>query len=179
MESKRRELIVNALFTLLSMYAAAWLGYLVAIVPAYVLRGAYYGDDRTLAEHLVFGLCGLAASAVILILLHRRSDRAERLTRGRAFAEAGIAAALYAAAQILYRLISENSYLVAVHVIHLSSLFGTAESTHYPARYPTLPASLLGALLSCTVYFLSTVLGMRLAGKRRQKNDPRKGGSTR
>ena len=169
MKKPPRELLINSLFTMLSMYGGAWLGYLCRLVPLYIIRGTYGGEDRQFVERLVGALLGLAATALFLVLFHRRSDRAERLTARRAVAEAGIAAALYAAVQILFRLLAENTYLVSVHVTQLSALFGTAESARYPAEYPTLPASVIGAFISCTVYFLATALGMRLAVRRRKK----------
>ena len=169
MKKPPRELLINSLFTMLSMYGGAWLGYLCRLVPLYIIRGTYGGEDRQFVERLVGALLGLAATALFLVLFHRRSDRAERLSPRRALAEAGIAAALYAAAQILFRLLAENTYLVAVHVTDLSALFGTAESARYPTEYPTLPASVIGAFISCTVYFLATALGMRLAVRRRKK----------
>ena len=165
----KKALLKDSFFTMLTMYGAAWLGFLADSVPLYIFRGAYHGDNRATVERLIAGGFALAATALILILFHRTRDRAERLTARRAVSEAGIAAALYAAIQILFRLIAENTYLVSVNVTYISALFGTAESGHYLTSYPTLPASVIGAFISCTVYFLATALGMRLAVRRRKK----------
>ena len=169
MKKPSRELVRDSLFTMLSMYGGAWIGYLCQLVPLYILRGTYGGESRQLAERLMSAFFGLTVTALFLVLYHRRSDRAERLATRRALTEAGLAAAFYAAIQILFRLLAENTYLVSVHVTQLSALFGTAESTRYPTEYPTLPASVIGAFISCTVYFLATALGMRLAVRRRKK----------
>ena len=169
MKKPSRELVMDSLFTMLTMYGAAWLAYLCQIVPLYLLRMVYRGEDRLHAEKLLTAFFCLGMSALILVLLHRRSDRAERLTPRRALAEAGLAAAFYAAVQILFRLLFENTYLISVHVTSLSALFGTAQSAHYSTEYPTLLASILGALISCTVYFLAAVSGMRLAVRRRHR----------
>ena len=169
MKKESRELLKDSLFTMLTMYGAAWIAYLCQLVPLYLLRMVYGGEDRLHAERLLTALFCLGMSALILVLLHRRSDRAERLAPRRALTEAGLAAAFYAAVQILFRLLFENTYLISVHVTSLSALFGTAQSAHYSTEYPTLLASILGALISCTVYFLAAVSGMRLAVRRRHR----------
>lgn len=169
--SKKR-LIGDAAINIAAMWLAGWLSKWIAMIPGYIYRGSFPAQDaatRGTAETLIMGIGGVLIAALLLTIYHRATDRAERLTLQNAWQEAALSAAVYALLQFLFGALLWNNQMIAHCAYWLSMLFGTRMDPLYSVERPTVLGFLLSALISCTLYMLATVWGMRLAAKRRQR----------
>ena len=148
----------------LRIWAAAWITFLISIVPLYVFRGNYHDVlTRDQYERVLMTFIGLVFGTAICLLLTARNERTARLTRKEGLIEAGGAVGVYCFAWLLL-LIGGNNYLIAVCGHYLQQLLGLAADGN-----PTFGASFLAMLIYGACYFGATALGTYLARKRHLK----------
>lgn len=150
------------------IWGSAWLAFLTALIPMYIWRGSYYEnfDIKLIGENIIIAAVGIIAGFIILMLLHAKSDEAERLSDSEMWKTAGIAVGIYIAVWMLVWALWENNYLVACCGYHLEKLLGLNDHNR-----PTFSSAITSALIYGFVYFSAIVLGTKMAQKRRNKRN--------
>ncbi len=151
------ELLLGAL----SIYGGSWLGFLVSVIPLYIVRGSYH-DMETIkrVESLASAAVALPVVCVFLILLYRRNDNAARADRRTVHIRA-------AGASILCGLISfGGSPAFSPSGYYLATAID-------PTKYgPSFLALLITAVLTTLLFSVSIYFGYFLARRKhaRERN---------
>ncbi len=148
--------------TTLKIWGAAWIAFLVALVPVYIWRGAYHKPEvAARGENILMSVIGAVIGFVALMLIHGKSDEAERLTDKAMWIVAFGSVSIHAAAGVLLWVVGQdNNYPIAVCGYHLAKLFPFGA---------TVVSALLSALIYGAFYVLAIVLGTKMAQRRRAR----------
>lgn len=157
----------NFLLTI-KIWGSAWLAFFISLIPLYIWRSSYHGefDTQILGENIIMSAIGIIAGFFILMLLHGKSDEAERLSNSEMWKTAGITVGIYITMWMLIWAIIENNYLIACCGYHLEKLLGLNDNNR-----PTFFSAVTAALIYGFTYFSAIVLGTKLAQKRRNKRN--------
>ena len=157
--------IGDIFLTTLKIWGSAWIAYLIAMVPLYIWRGIYHEPEfAARGEHIIMSLVGAIVGFVALLLIHGRSDAAERMTDKDMWQHALYSVGIYIIAWMPLWIIAENNYVVATCGYHLIHLFAFG-----PDGQPTVASALLAALIYGVFYMRAIVLGTKMARRRRTK----------
>ncbi len=158
--------ISNYFFTALRIWASAWLAFLASLVPMYIWRGTNITSPEAalFLEYVILSVCGLLFGFVILTLFQSREDSSERLDFKQSVITACCSAGIYLGIWLIAYLIDQNNIWLAASGYYLGCAFGVNAEDH-----PTFVASLLSALIFCTVYGCAIILGTNVANRRRKK----------
>lgn len=150
------------------IWGSAWIAFIISIIPMYIWRGSYYGDfDSKLAgENIIMTAVGIIAGFFILMLLHGKSDEAERLSNAEMWRSAGLSVGIYIAVWMLVWALGGNNYLIACCGYHLEKLLGLDNDNR-----PTFFSAITAALIYGFFYFSAIVSGTKIAQKRRKKRN--------
>lgn len=153
-EASVKEKISVAFFICLRILAAAWLAFVVSVVPLYAWR--LYWPNNEFGENLLLSVIGLAFGFLFLVLFQMRDDNFSRYGVKDAVCLGLGGVTMYIALWLVAYLPSKNNYLVAALGYHLSSLlFVSADGQ------PTFLGSIASALIFGVMYFIALLLGWK------------------
>ena len=158
----------SGFFLAFRIWGSAWLAFLVSLVPVYIWRGSYFEDFNTklIGENMIMAGVGIIAGFLILMILHGKSDEAERLSNAEMLRRAGFAVGIFIAVWMLVWALWENNYLIACCGYHLEKLLGLNANNR-----PTFFSASTAALIYGFIYFSAIVVGTKIAQKRRKKRN--------
>jgi len=167
-KEKLMDYFKSGFFWAFRIWGSAWLAFLTALIPMYIWRGSYYEnfDIKLIGENVIIAAVGIIAGFIILMLLHGKSDEAERWSDSEMWMTAGIAVGIFIAVWMLVWVLWENNYLIACCGYHLEKLLGLNDNNR-----PTFFSAITAALIYGFAYFSAIVVGTKMAQKRRQKRN--------
>ena len=169
---KSRSKMSNCFFTMLRIWASAWLAFLISLLPMYIWRGVNNDIEIfSFIENLILSICGLLFGFVILTLFQAKEDNSERMDFKQSVITAICSSGMYLGIWLIAYLINHNNIWIAVNGYFLSCAFGVNSENH-----PTFLASLFAALIFGAVYICAIILGTKIANRRKTKflNDLKK-----
>ena len=153
---------IGACFLLfLRMLGAAWLAFLISLIPMYVIRGTYHNKE---IENIVMAITGMLLGFAFLTILQMRDDKAHRHSIKELVALSGGAVGIYILGCILVYLPTKNNFPIAALGYHFSQVIGTDAD-----GYPVFSAVLISALVFGALYFGAILLGSHIARRRHAK----------
>ncbi len=157
----------SGFLTAVKIWGSAWSAFILSIIPLYIWRGSYYGDfdSKLTGENVIMTAIGIIAGFFILMLMHGKSDEAERLSNKEMWQSAGLSVGIYIAVWMFMWALGGNNYLIACCGYHLEKLLGLQENR------PTFFSAITSALIYGFFYFSAIVLGTKMAQKRRNKRN--------
>lgn len=153
---------VDGFFVFVRIWGAAWLAFLVSVVPLYIYRGTQVNDRHE--EDIIMSVIGLVFGAIFLFVLQLHAKMSHRYEQKEAVLTGMIGVGLYVLFCIIMYLPAKNNYLVAVLGVHLSRLIGTGAD-----EAPSFLATLLSSLIFGAAYMASFLTSTKAARKRHQR----------
>lgn len=161
-----KEKISLYLVAVLKRIAALWVGYLVAIVPLYILRGNYH-DMATLEtlENILLAATASVVSPLLLFFLYRTDDHAARLDSKGVLALAVVPSVIHLLCCVLLCW-SKYVYILLSGAFSFACLLSPgADSIVEQPIWSVLVASVIATAIPA----IGVYLGCRAAGRKRQK----------
>ncbi len=150
------------IFVFFRILGAAWLAFLVSVVPLYIWRGNHGSNNR--GEEILMSVIGLVFGFLFVLLLQLRDEGARGRSIKDTLTAAGGGIGIYTLLWVLLDLPTKNNFIISVLGSYLARLIGKDAD-----GCPTFAASILAALVFDLVYFLAILLGAVLARKKHLK----------
>ncbi|MBQ7337252.1 MAG: hypothetical protein IJW40_02235 [Clostridia bacterium] len=156
-----RASVKDAIFCAVSMYGAAWLAFLFAMIPLYIFRGGYHNSaNKEMYENLLQSVVGIVLTTVFLTLIYRQRDEMGKKSVREVTVSALIGGGIYG----LVWIVSGDSYLISVNGHHLGILLSAQADGS-----PTFLGTVSGAIISCSLYVVGVLIGSFFARRKRKK----------
>ena len=157
-----KEKLSSCFLMSIRILAAAWLSFLVSIVPLYIWRGTNPNDK--VGEDLIMSVVGIIFGFLFLMLRQKRDEESHRYSIRDTVLISGGGIGIYMLLWIIVYIPTKNNFLIAVLGYHLSCLIGIGADER-----PTFLASLVSAFIFGAIYFLAILAGTKLAQKRQKR----------
>ena len=151
--------ISDSVFAFFRIWGAAWLAFLVSIVPMYIWRSKHGGGTR--GEEILLTVIGLLLGFLFVLLFQMRDEGARGRSIKDTLSAAGGGIGIYTILWVLLDLPTKNNFIISVLGSYLARLIGKDAD-----GCPTFGANLLAALIFDLVYFLALLLGAVLLRKK-------------
>ena len=163
---KSNSRIAKYFYTALKMWGAAWLSFVLSILPLYIWRATNRESLETalFIENIIMSICGLLFGFIILTFFQAKEDNSERLNFKHSIITACSSTGIYIGIWLVAYFINHNNLWIAVNGYFLGCAFGVNAENR-----PTFLASLLSALVFGAVYICAVLLGTWIASRRRTK----------